>query len=345
MKRSAFAALFFLAIFLPALLGCGPSAKERTVIAKLTESMETHCMGRLLIDLPKGFVESQGSRVQLIYGLDKDWTSVEVQVLAKGVDKAGFEAHVKKRAAEISSETHEPTRGAMLVATNNLSETSMLFRRFRSDTTEDAFVNELYVLIGDLLVQAKEESFEGKYAPTEARLKKLATQMSKQADPTKASKGFCLGPLVINGEQDHEVGMLYFDNPQFPDIGWNVFSQALTNNEDKTLLQRWDSKQGVLAAMGMKFDTLRRGPAQLAGMKGEELLTKGKEHDRTILAFDADVSTRPQPGFAAPLLAVHLTTGNQLPGAIYPESSWSDKEAIAVWDTVIKSIRLRPGAV
>ena len=152
MKRSAFAALFFLAIFLPALLGCGPSAKERTVIAKLTESMETHCMGRLLIDLPKGFVESQGSRVQLIYGLDKDWTSVEVQVLAKGVDKAGFEAHVKKRAVEIAMESHDKLNVSMLATQKIVADNAVLLRRYENSLLPDAFVSELFVNVDGLVV-------------------------------------------------------------------------------------------------------------------------------------------------------------------------------------------------
>lgn len=345
MKRSALAALFFLAIFLPALLGCGPSAKERTVIAKLTESMETHCVGRFLIDLPKGFVESQGNYVQLIYGLDKNWTSVEVKVLANDINKTGFEAYIKKRAAEIAKESHEELHVSMLEAQKIVADNAVLLRRYEDNSLPDGFVSELYLLIDDLLVQAKEESFKGGYAPTEARLKKLATQMSKQADPTKAGKGFCLGPLVINGEQNHEVGTHEFESSDFFDIGWSVFSQAITPNED-TLLKRWDSKNGILEAMGGVPETVRRGATHIAGMRAEELLSKGKIYGVLSLLFSAE-SIRTDPGLAKPLFSVDLRTG----GITAPneesakKSSWSVNEATAVWDAVIKSIRLRPGAV
>jgi Tle cognate immunity protein 4 C-terminal domain/Tle cognate immunity protein 4 N-terminal domain len=327
------------------LAGCGPSNKEKQVIQKLTENMQTHCIGRFLFELPKGFIQRPDAEVILYYGRDKDFTTVEVKVLDHGADQSTFEPYVKKRASEISRDTHEPTQSSMLVAQTEIGKVRLL-RRYRSETTDDAFVSELYVLVDDLLIQAKEESFEGKFAPAEARLQKLATQLSKPQDGTKAGKGFCLGPLLIAADHDHEVVKFDYFSPELDAVWWQVYSEAITPDEEGGLLKRVDSKGELLKQAGPAPDLVRRGQIRLGGMKGEELLEKAKIYGVASQLFVAE-SMRPDPAFQRPGIQLTLKTG----GLTSPRedlakpSPWSTDEAVGIWDAVIKSVRLRPGAV
>jgi hypothetical protein len=248
------------------LAGCGPSTKEKQVIQKLTENMQTHCIGRFLFDLPKGFIQYPDAEVILYYGRDKNFTTVEVKVLEHGVNRAGFDAHVKKRAGEIGSKMQRELNVPMLAAQTKVGENSVLLRAFEDDSINDTFLSYLIILVDDILVQAKEKSFEGKFAPAEARLQKLATQLSKPQDPTKGGKGFCLGPLLIAADHDYEMVKFEYDNPDLDAVSWEITSTTLAAR-DGGLLSRVDSNAGMLKQAGAAPDLVRRGQIPFAGMK------------------------------------------------------------------------------
>ena len=81
-------------------------------------------------------------------------------------------------------------------------------------------------------------------------------------------------------------------------------------------------------------------------MKAEEYLTTVDVYDIDSVLFNAE-TIRPNPAFARPKIALTLQTGGftspNLESAKPPQ--WSTDEAVGVWDAVVKSVRLRPGAV
>ena len=344
MQRRTFLGCLALSL-LTGLAGCGPSTKEKHVIQTLTQGMQTHGIGRFLIDLPKGFALSNGAFVTLYYGLDKNFKSVEVSVLETGVNRAKFEAYVKKQAAEIGKERHDELNVSMLAAQVKVSDNSILLRSYRNFSGKDSFKSYLFILVNDLLIQAKEESFDGQFAAAEARLQKLATQLSKPADISKAGRGFCLGPLLIAAAHDEEKASFEFGSSETNTVMWEIYYSAIAPDED-TLLKRVDSKMGMLEKIGVVSKTVRRGAIQMGGMKAEEYLTTVDVYDIDSVLFNAE-TIRPNPAFARPKIALTLQTGGftspNLESAKPPQ--WSTDEAVGVWDAVVKSVRLRPGAV
>jgi hypothetical protein len=82
------------------LTACGRSAKEEQVIQTFTENMQAHCIGRFLIDLPKGFVQYPDAEVTLYYGRDKNFTTVEVKVIEQGATQKLFVSMFKSELAK-----------------------------------------------------------------------------------------------------------------------------------------------------------------------------------------------------------------------------------------------------
>jgi hypothetical protein len=325
--------------------GCAPTAKEREKMTKLLEAMQTHFVGRMLIDLPSGFGSQQGNDVELIYGLDTNWRSIRVEILATGANHADLAQEITKQSTRLLANQHTLLHVPMLVKQITLSKDAILLRSYDDSLVDDAFRHELFVRIDDVVVRATDSSYQQPVEKIEARLIKLGSQMSRPADPMKAGRGFFLGPLLIDSDQDSENGGFSFYSKEFPDVHWEILTQAIAPNEE-TLLRRWDKKKGIIEAAGQRSNTVRRGKTRIAEMEAEELLQKIKVLGQPSLYFSAE-SIRSTPGLAKPLFSIDLGTGAM--DAPNEESampsSWSVDEATAVWDAVIKSIRLRPGAV
>ena len=347
MKRRAFIATLAGVAFFPTLAACGPDKKEKQVIDQLLSSMKPHALGRHIIYLPEGFqmkMGSEGSEVELIYGLDKDFKTTTLFLLNENSMLSDFYMTVAKRENELQAYQNDELHIPMLIEKKKLSDTVFSILSYDDDSLDDYFRIEFFILVNGALLHAKGNAHgRSKIKDVESRLARLAAGTSRQNDPTRAGKGFLFGPVLIDGDHDQEISDLYFFNDKLPDIGWSTLADALTVNPEESLLQRWDSNISLYRLGGL-FGTIRRGKRIIAGMPGEELLTKYKEHERTALSFNAE-SRRPRPAFDAPLLTIDFDSGKQLEGGTYPESSWSPAEAAAVWDAVLNSVRLRPGAV
>ena len=101
-----FAQTCLLTLLAVVVAGChrGPTEQEKQVMAQLTQSMKTQCVGRYLVDLPDSF-NWLDPNITLYYGRDENFKTLDVNVLD---DKATSESVVKEiaaRATKISAET------------------------------------------------------------------------------------------------------------------------------------------------------------------------------------------------------------------------------------------------
>jgi Tle cognate immunity protein 4 C-terminal domain len=151
--------------------------------------------------------------------------------------------------------------------------------------------------------------------------------------------------LLIAGEHDYEIVTFNFHNPELDAVSWEIFSSTLPST-DAGLLNRVDSKAELLKKEGALGDVVRRGQIQMGGTKAEELLEKAKIYNMPSQLFTAE-SLPPRPAFPTPTIQLSLETG----GLTSPNDSaakpspWSTEEAVGVWDAVVKSARLRQGAI
>lgn len=327
----------------PFLVACGPSAKEQEVIRQLVESMRPFAFSRYVIDLPAGFAITTGSRVILTYGLTADFVTTEVEVLETSADKAKLKALVANRAAQFAGEQHEKLKSSMLAANLAISETASLLRRFDDYSLTEYFNCELYALVGDTIVLAKASVYNNNIAPVEARLTRLLSQMTRPAGTAQAGKGFMLGPVLIDTGHDQERSLLTLHDATQPDVWVQIYTTAISVDPEKSLIQRGDANEPLVRAAGVTWDTLRKGQTRIAGMEADEVLIGYKQDGKTGYLFEAE-SRRAHPSFERQMLDIELQSGF-LSGGRPAESSWSKAEMLAVWNALIKSVKLRPGAV
>jgi len=153
--------------------------------------------------------------------------------------------------------------------------------------------------------------------------------------------GFCFenGFVANDGSKpQYELATLAFELKDHPDVHIVVESEVLFTKDD-SLLER-TSKAGLFSL----FDgasTLRKGTRTVNGVAGEEVLTRissdqgGKAHKFRWETM-GELSNPLKPD-----VYVDFQTGFK-PGGGTVNSSLSDKEAIAMFDQIVNSLRFRP---
>ena len=196
------------------------------------------------------------------------------------------------------------------------------------------------------MVRVTAQSFsEDQLKAVEASAMSVVNRTVFVSDPAKAGRGTCLGPLLIDAGQDGEWFTVSFKSKRMPDVLIEFSSNSLLAESDGGLLSRRAGKQSLLDKIGLRSDIIRRGKISIAGRAGEEILEKGKQHGKVMRLLTAEALLLKPATFTQPSFAISMTMGGQLQSGEYVDASMSEPDAIATWDAIIKSIRVRPGAI
>lgn len=369
--------LFWACLVLGTLTGCAvfkqPSEQEKRNVSEMTTHMRTWALGRGLIDLPANW--TGGGDVKLYYGLGADHSSVEVRVLGEGVTQERFDAALDERARRIAAiKNDEMNDIPMLVSARRETPQSVMLQYYMRMTQRQTFVHELHLLVDDAYVMLRADSFKGKTAPVEARLLKLSKQIFKVTAPQNAGAGFALGPIVIRSHHDQEIASFDF-SPPASDVSLEVYINALSPDDEERLHVRTQKDTKIFLAGD--YENLRAGKMILAGMQAEESLIGFSDDTHRQILFVSE-NYRDNPSLSRPAMSVRLSAGGMKAGPIDPNEpedlvrwtlpqfankgyelplwqqpatpepvnpSLTDYEAMAVWDAILKSVRIRYGAV
>ncbi|SAL76397.1 hypothetical protein AWB67_04919 [Caballeronia terrestris] len=335
------------------LAGCGPTAKEKKVIEGLTANMKTVCVGRFVMDVPRDMKVL--GRVELSFGLDESFNTVDVEIESLDSTIEAMRAKASTEAERIKSDQNWSTKKSMLLDYQVIDDRTIYLRQYDDIGSPSASKHALLVLVGSTQLRLTAESYEGvpdagRYEPggvTElpeqvaARMLKVAKQIRSYDDAEKAGPGFCLGPVVIDSNQDEEHADIDYMMDRHPDLLLNVYNKALLPDQPDELL----AKRVRIADGRSDMHMLRNRDTTLGGMEAHEAVVRmTDEHDNMLLRFVAE-SMRARPALSRPYLSINLGTGGRLGTGDYVSSSLTPNEGIGLWDAIVKSIRLRPNAV
>ncbi|AZE77962.1 T6SS immunity protein Tli4 family protein [Pseudomonas synxantha] len=368
--------ILFVCLVLSSLAACTafkqPSEQEKRNVSEMITHMRTWALGRGLIDLPANW--SGGGDVKLYYGLGADHSSVEVRVLGEGVTQQRFDAALNERAHRIAVvKNDEQQNASMLVSASRETPQKIWLQYFESTEVPDTFVHEFHLLVGDAYVMLRAESYDGDTAPVEARLLKLSKEIFKVA-PENAGAGFALGPIVIRSHHDQEIASFYF-RPPASDVSLTIYINALSPDDEERLHVRTQKDTKIFLAGD--YENLRAGKITLADMQAEESLIGFSDDTHRQILFVSE-NYRNNPSLSRPGMSIRLSAGGKKRSAIDPDKprdlvrwtlpefankgyklplwqlpapsepvnpSLTDYEAMAVWDAILKSVRIRYGAV
>lgn len=343
---------------------------ESKTMNDLTNSMQTHCMGRYLIDIPSSFKAGTSQTV----GYKRN---VVIDSLGK-MSKEQFSQRMKQIEIEYAAKRHR--KGwKYLYESITVNPETKLFHRLEdeSNLTEDSRTIEGYRWSNGFVINmaAKATNADMEKPETAAMRRELGqdvpqritllTQMlanvrGREMTDIPTEPGFCFEDGFLPGkagagkelEKDEEIRAGFFGNKQFPDVEFS-FEMSTSYREDSTLLQGSDLNK-LLAVKNAKV--LRKGSVALAGTTDTEEwlvygdtdygnLVNGKQprgHYFKILG-NPKVSSPLTPRVEFVMRTGEVVTAPGSEMSITSDSSLSDPQALALWDAMSKSIRLREG--
>jgi hypothetical protein len=294
-------------------------------------------VGRTLITLPSSFIES--SSTTGIFKLEEDGgqgRSFDVVVRHGGSTIERFEAEVQRRRTKLKDDED----GSLNILWLD-KEIEQGINLFRVQQIDDAYVSEVFALLGSNMVSVRLESYHDTYLKAEEILVKLVGEMrvSNKGYSEKEVAGFCLGGINLAGKFDLESGSFLFRDGKGANFEIDVNTYTL--DDEKPLLKRMSGPDSLLTVFNVNHTVLRARERTVAGMRAQEWLGSAIISDKPgakTLKFSLD-TMREKPGKKTPSISLTFNTAQPLEDGTPATTQISDEEAIRQWDDAVDSIR------
>jgi hypothetical protein len=319
--------------------------QDKRMVKAMMQKRTTVCVGRLLIDLPAD-AEVSFSAARL--------GSVDINV-EPGYTPQKAAAVIAEREASLAGQLNEYERPSMekrmVVDSINFQSTLLYSDRKKPVTrisngrpvtgTEEGITVEAFGVKDDLFYRFKGERLSSpKY---EQNVLVLAKQFeSLKAMSVPSGPGFCMENGIIHDPAVpgmNETVTMFASLKGHPDIAIRLDTSVLHKPQESLLARDADNDINTRFAANIK--NLGKGPRELNGIPGEELLDRFKEGNGTTgHMFMWESLGKPSDVFV-PTITLELQTGKGRPGSPV-NSSLSDEAVLQLWHAISSSLRIRP---
>ncbi|VWD23588.1 putative lipoprotein [Burkholderia lata] len=342
-----FVRIFF---FLAGLCACSLAfSVEQTMNNPLLSKVRPWCIGRLVFDRP---VSSEISNESYLYRGQKLVTTHDVSVETYDAKVAVREKELRTKQRVNPVNLDEKTGRAWLEMAFSPVQHSRVFL-FNGAVVKGValpFDTEGYLFANRTLVQTTGRigadamsRAESIYNDTYRRIK----VRDNWTVPTES--GFCFDGGIVTGPSTYteEVSQSLALMPGRPALLVIKLRDAVEEDQAQPLTSSLPELRAKLDRMPGSYRILRQGKRTVAGMDAEEVLFALKDGDVTVYRFYLLAPGNPAT-VAQPHTSVELLLGAPARSDLPPDRSTSPVDeagALQTWDTLVNSLRARPGAV
>jgi Tle cognate immunity protein 4 C-terminal domain/Tle cognate immunity protein 4 N-terminal domain len=320
-----------------ALSGCNkaPSAQETKSMEQYTKSMKPHCFGRFLIDVPEQAGVPSGGRFEYAFG-----------TVARAKIQGGIEVvdrHLAERERVLRTETRFYAKTPRFIRIDKLGPEvrSLLYFEEEGDgrEIEGYIVKSEDVFLFDSRTYDDEDrkQFNDDIVALAPRIHSLGPGKI----PTEP--GFCFPGGYINADDKRgENASMGWSLKDRPEVSFGASTGTNLGKVKKGILER-DLDAGYLEQLKGILTTVRKQRREINGMQAQEWLMKFDEPSKRLsYRFNLEIPGK-AAGNNAPAIKMEMNVGGDQEKGFVP-ASLTEGEAIALWDAVTKTLRLRPGA-
>jgi hypothetical protein len=342
LKHFAKALLFIAGMGACSIVFSGEPAMTNPLLAK----SRPWCIGRFVFDRP---ATSEISNQRYEYRGERIETTPSSTIEAYRGKVAALSADLKHR-QRINPGTGSSTGHAWLEKEFSPTKhsTVFVFRQFDAasplDFKTEGFIFENGIIfhlrggIGAAALSRVDSIFGDTYGRIKAR----------DNWTVPAESGFCIDGGIVTGSSNYteEVSQSFALMPGRPALLVIHMRDSVDADQKEPLTKTLPALRAQLSGQPGQYRIIREGKRTIAGMDAEEVLFELRDGGITSYRFyllaPGDPST-----LAKPHTAIQLLLGASSPD-LTPEQATSPVDeagALQVWDTLLNSIRLRPGAV
>jgi hypothetical protein len=318
--------------------------QDKQMVKTMMQKRVAVCVGRLLVELPvDAEIRFSGARLG---GIDINVESGYTPQKAASV-LAEREASLVGKLNEYERPSLEKIVDAKAVnfqARLLYSAREKPFTRMSNGqpvTSEEGITVEAFGIKDDLFYRFKGEGLSSpKYEKNVATL--VEKFESRTAVSIPSGPGFCTENGIVHDPippDMNETVTMFASLKGHPDIAIRLDTSVLDKPQESLLARDADNDINTRFAANIK--NLGKGPRELNGIPGEELLDRFKERNGTTgHMFMWESLGKPSDVFV-PTITLELQTGKGRPGAPV-NSSLSDEAVLQLWQAISSSLRIRP---
>ena len=298
----------------------------------------THCYGRFLIDLPPQAI---------IIGAGYDLWGDPIEQLDEPAESLA--ALINQRESGLKEQQHDKIQSSMFLRRLEHGEHSKSLLSWSSGASLEMYMLDTYVVAKPAW---RVYRWKGGVSPDrEQHAIEMANDLarnirSREPGEIPTEPGFCLDGGYIAGSQFQSEGFrLGVSFPEHP--GAYFAFRSSTGAEKDRLLERIDGFLMGAAKLVAGIETLRKGRHHVGPIEAEEYLVAGSDKSQRVYSL-AWESQGKDGSIGEPNITVSLGVlgrNNKADGSPPDPAFESDQQALDLWDAIIDSIRLRPGAV
>lgn len=293
----------------------------------------TRAIGRHLVKLPASAKLSES------YTINK----VKVEPLAIR-NRQHFEYIVEMREAELKSIQQKQRKVPMFIERIKHPNSSVTLVSWTDPASDAMYLFDTYFLIGTKAIKySGDVSLDKKH--TALGLREEFCQEWREFKPGEIPEGvgFVVGDVMLVDKrfnlEDWSLSARFAGKPDVNFVMYGIARRTVKPG----LRERAGGATGFLAAVLAGKSTLRSRSHPVGSIEGDEILMAATQNGRRSYGFKWEAPGKAS-SLAEPYLIADLTDGIQDPEAAGPTSFKDDDEALVLWDEIIDSIRLRPGA-
>ncbi|MEX3938336.1 T6SS immunity protein Tli4 family protein [Paraburkholderia sp. BR10937] len=336
----------------------GPlSQEEKHTVTELTGNLKTRCVGRYLIDLPEDATESGYATIG------------GVNIETKAMTEDAYRQEVSQREAQLKGTKSIDAYPFLYSAESVFAKEARYFIHRGSVYSDPATRQiEAYMWEHGYRISLKVETFDYTHPDqtndvlvqkmtVKNRLREkvgvvltlLGRLRGRPKEEIPSEPGVCFAggffPSAASSDQYVDSGFRMANNR---DVSFDV-SVDTEPQGNTTLLQRIESPEVRAMFKAADSSDIRKGIVDLSGLKAEEWLSETRRPGGgrgNLFTLTVNETTS---GPTSPYLSLDMYTGGQLliQGKFVKldRGSLSTGEAVALWDAVSRTVRMRPGAL
>jgi len=293
----------------------------------------TRAIGRHLIDIPRDATTIESYK----------FNKVPIEHLPNVVNQSDFDKLVSTREQELRDAKHD-TRGSMFIKRVAHANGAVTLVSWYKDFSEVLHFFDTYLRAG-----SKTLKYSGRVDPDKSRLViRAREELAQEWHETPPGEipsgiGFVAGDVILaDNDFNREHWQMLIKLNGKPDA-WLKASAYAKWAPEPGLRERAGGLVASLLTTVTGFQRLRSRARPVGPIEADEILLAGTEKGKRLYGFKWEA-----PGKAHSLAEPNLNVSLDVRESAYltnNESFSTDEEALELWDAVVGSIRLRPGAV
>lgn len=323
--------------------GCSHALTPKGSSPMDTRNWQTHCFGRHLLSLPLDAkaidtYKLNGSSIELIEGVKPD----QVEFLLQKSEK------------ELRSKPRELNRkviGNQFYGRETLKGGESILYAWRDeDSTDDTRQDSYFVTKNpDRVFKNSKELFTDKHAQGKAWAEKVQRALiGRDPGAIPQQAGFCIRGGMLTGSKpvDEEAYRLWVTFASLPRVGLTVESWQVGKPSTDTLFSRMPAGLSALMNLASGTSVLRKREVLLGQQTAQEMLLRVKAEGKRAYHFQLE-TVGVANSATETSLTFEMSTTNILDehGHVGDAAFKDDEEAVAFWDAILHSFKVRLGAV